>query len=106
MLRLSPQAIVVADNIISHDMGDYVAHVRAVATPSRSHCPSARASRSRASENSCLGPLVPRFVDAERPPPGRVSLASLPQRSSWIRPHFTPHRSISSTKDSMSSQVK
>lgn len=29
MLRLSPQAIVVADNIISHDMRDYVAHVRA-----------------------------------------------------------------------------
>lgn len=29
MLRLSPEAIVVADNIISHDLHDYVAHVRA-----------------------------------------------------------------------------
>jgi predicted O-methyltransferase YrrM len=29
MLRLSPGAIVVADNITSHDLRDYVAHVRA-----------------------------------------------------------------------------
>jgi predicted O-methyltransferase YrrM len=29
MLRLSPEAIVVADNIVSHDLRDYVAHVRA-----------------------------------------------------------------------------
>jgi predicted O-methyltransferase YrrM len=29
MLRLSPEAIVVADNIISHDLKDYSAHVRA-----------------------------------------------------------------------------
>jgi predicted O-methyltransferase YrrM len=29
MLRLAPGAVVVADNILSHDLADYVAHVRA-----------------------------------------------------------------------------
>ena len=29
MLRISPEAIIVADNILSHDLRDYVAHVRA-----------------------------------------------------------------------------
>ena len=29
-LRLAPGAVVVADNILSHDLWDYVGHVRAV----------------------------------------------------------------------------